>query len=367
MIWLVLACKPEPVSDSGAHSGAPSPLREVTSDGKLRNDAQDTLAVEVLDGETAFQVTATSPGAHLTGFVELKDPKGRSVLSSSELRFEDHQVTGAWLPSRATTAFNWPVRLEDGPLKPGVWKVTWQVLTDRRVPDPQAKISYTTSFKADDDPDHAEIHVRILYAKGVDRDPKVVRAIEQAVEHWRDIWKKKGITLVERYANSDLPKDLAFYTTGSKEAEAASADKDVGELQLIVGEEIDGDRFLYGVSAGIPGTVQVSESTFVVLSWLTHAGRDGLFDDDEIDLMGETMAHETGHYAGLFHPVEIYYSFFDGLDDTPDCNSYTSCSNLLGDNLMFPFPVCEFGGGCIPQTKITADQAGVLHTFVGAL
>jgi hypothetical protein len=67
----------------------------------------------------------------------------------------------------------------------------------------------------------------------------------------------------------------------------------------------------------------------------------------DLQLQGETIAHEAGHYLGLYHTTEKDGLNFDLLPDTPEChveendlNSNGSvetneCENLDGPNLMF--------------------------------
>ena len=76
------------------------------------------------------------------------------------------------------------------------------------------------------------------------------------------------------------------------------------------------------------------------------------------------MAHETGHFLGLFHPVETDYDLFDAIDDTSECSLRTECEDLLGSNLMFPYPVCTFAS-CVTQDQLTSGQSDVLQQNVG--
>jgi hypothetical protein len=59
-----------------------------------------------------------------------------------------------------------------------------------------------------------------------------------------------------------------------------------------------------------------------------------------------TMAHEAGHYLGLFHTTEAEATLFDPLDDTPQCErarddngdgllDYGECRGAGAENLMF--------------------------------
>jgi hypothetical protein len=86
---------------------------------------------------------------------------------------------------------------------------------------------------------------------------------------------------------------------------------------------------------------------------------------DDADTLAKVIAHELGHYLGLFHPVELEGFVLDPLPDTPECrldndtneNGYldpNECVGIGAGNLMFPV----MSGG----TTITDDQAEVLRS-----
>ncbi|MEC7983511.1 MAG: hypothetical protein VX278_00020, partial [Myxococcota bacterium] len=76
------------------------------------------------------------------------------------------------------------------------------------------------------------------------------------------------------------------------------------------------------------------------------------------------LAHEAGHYLGLFHPHEVDYRSWDALEDTPDCEGSGVCDTSLQGNLMYPYPICSVSS-CRPQEELTTDQTGVMHRYVG--
>lgn len=323
------------------------------------------IEIEVPRNASSFQITGD--GDELVSFDQLIAPDGEIVLDWHEWIDNEEQLTLSFVPQRTTTALSWPIREQDGPLQAGTWTV-WLSIYDERSQQParEVEVELFSDIKIDPNLDAGRVSVQVVWASGVEEEPGVSDAVDEAIERWADIWGERGVKLSVHHVDSDLDRDLGFTFTGDGEIEDLADEMDKGELQLVIGETVDDVENLLGLTAGIPGTIEPSPNTFVVLSWLNHAGLDGEFDEEEIRIMGETMAHETGHYMGLFHPVESDQSSFDALDDTARCESSSSCEDALGDNLMFPYPICT-SEGCPPQGDLSGDQAGVMHRYVGVL
>jgi hypothetical protein len=122
-----------------------------------------------------------------------------------------------------------------------------------------------------------------------------------------------------------------------------------------------------GVSAGIPGAAGVhgSQGTGLVFSASSLQGRGGPA------LVGQTLAHEVGHFVGLFHTTEQRGGGADQLDDTPECPPEIGGGNPRcpdATNLMFPIalqrPFVELSPGQIlivranPLTKPVSRAQG---------
>jgi len=108
-----------------------------------------------------------------------------------------------------------------------------------------------------------------------------------------------------------------------------------------------------GIAGGIPGPLghQGLPTSAVVLAAGPH-----FYDGFDSEYFGTTLAHEIGHFLGLFHTSESTGSNWDPLPDTPECTSPSSPSNCGdGTNLMF-----WTGGPNDPQTSISAEQANVI-------
>ncbi|MEO0606322.1 MAG: M43 family zinc metalloprotease, partial [Myxococcota bacterium] len=129
---------------------------------------------------------------------------------------------------------------------------------------------------------------------------------------------------------------------------------------FLVSELRDGaGGVILGLSAGPPGAAGLhgtSKSGVVVTAAdLATAPAD----------VGKIMAHEGGHFLGLFHTTERSGDQHDSLDDTPECPSandadsngrlsVTECADLDGDNVMF----WTLTDGA---AALTADQSWVLR------
>lgn len=330
------------------------------------NNGVANITVPVESGDEAFLVHVTAAGASEWPSAEaIRTPQGAQVLTWSDW-YGEFSLTAGIYPEAQDSMINWPVRAADGPLTPGDWTVGYAVTDDDGNYLPNVDLDVVIHTRKDSDGLSAgTIKVKLLYAEGVDQDAEAVAGTEAAVERWREIWATYGLELVVDTASSAADPDLTGLEAPDADVLDASSDAADNELVMLVGETIDGSLDYLGIAGGIPGPLAESARGAIVVSWLANAGPDGRFSDDDIRLYGETLAHEVGHYTGLFHPVEDGWSAWDALDDTDFCDS-NSCETVLGDNLMFPYPVCGFDS-CTPQDALSASQAGVMHRYTGTL
>ena len=107
---------------------------------------------------------------------------------------------------------------------------------------------------------------------------------------------------------------------------------------------------LLGVSSGIPGMAGLHGSSGSGLVFSSAS----LGEDDAS--LGQTMAHEIGHFLGLRHTTEHAASEEDPISDTPSC-IYPDLGWICDDakNFMFPY---SLGGS---QFQATAGQAYVVQ------
>jgi hypothetical protein len=108
---------------------------------------------------------------------------------------------------------------------------------------------------------------------------------------------------------------------------------------------------LLGISTGIPGAAGLHGASASGLVFSTASlGKDNA-------TLGQTMAHEVGHFLGLRHTTEHGGSEHDPITDTPECVS-PDLAFLCNDanNFMFPFSL-----GDNKQTKTTSGQSFVIQ------
>ncbi|MBI5814633.1 MAG: hypothetical protein HZB29_03385 [Nitrospinae bacterium] len=123
-----------------------------------------------------------------------------------------------------------------------------------------------------------------------------------------------------------------------------------------------------GIAGGIPGPplVQGTEHSGVVVN--TMGGMSRMSSADLI-MQGATMAHELGHFMGLFHTTESDGTWFDPISDTPECPasvydtdgdgqvSAAECQSTDGANLMF------WASATFVQEALSAAQKSVVSFF----
>lgn len=323
-----------------------------------------TAYVEIPSGGESFMLTAESTQYGLA--VETVRAPSGAVVFDWQTWQGDQSATQAIYVSSANV-FNYPMRSADGALQTGVYEVDYAVVDSNNYYATNATVDLTAQIKTDDDLTTGTLHVEVFLTDPVANNAGYTQAVYDAVDEWNAIWNNKGLAVEATFWTAGLPG--AMYKPGGAggatyaSLSASGADDNI---TLVVAETIHDGQTLLGVAGGIPGALVAGDEAVFLVSALNNAGSDGVFDAEDIAQFGETMAHEAGHYMGLFHPVELTWSNYDAHGDTIECSSENQCATQLGDNLMFPTPVCG-NFGCITQDKLTSHQQHALHLYTGTL
>jgi hypothetical protein len=257
----------------------------------------------------------------------------------------------------------------DPPLSAGAYTVVLYVEESRTSAlKPDVLVDTATLTKTDSDLRRGQLRAHIIFAAGVADDQEAVTGIEAALVRWQRVYAEVGIDLRTRTSSSDITAELETPAFNNDAVAAASQLSDGSELTVLLGESLPGG--LIGYSGGLPGGFFPSGTSAIVVSWLAASGPDARFSEDEIDSLGDVLAHEAGHYLGLFHPFAIYgesspFRSWDAIDDTVECTTTNECEAALATNLMFPYVVTDDAGQIVEHHEVTPAQRSVLHRYGG--
>lgn len=170
--------------------------------------------------------------------------------------------------------------------------------------------------------------------------------ISAALTVMSNIYSTNGITLTIKdtitISESQYSTISSSFSNSTTSALISQGSTDTVNL-FFVEDQSSGESATYGVSGGLPGPMGIASSWNGALNFLTaHATGTTL----NSQLLGETAAHEMGHWLGLYHTSESTGISFDPLSDTVECpisrdndsdgKVYPEeCDGYGADNVMF--------------------------------
>ena len=335
------------------------------------SDSEGFVVIDVPIGEfdRSFQINLRDVSdAHVLGLDSIIGPDG-STLFLGEDWLGNEFITDAVYPRYPDLTMNWPMLGEDGPLVEGNYQVKIKVyLPPMYLGAANIELETTKYVTKDLDGSKGCVDVRLVFADGLDSDEALVSDVNDAVAHWKDLYAAANLLLRVTTEGSGVAPDAPSPNPGNEAWELLKSEGDDYDLVLVLGDTVDGNMdSVMGQAGGIPGQLNPGPRAVVVVSWLMHAGITGTLSDDENLTLGETMAHEVGHYMGLLHPVQFDEDgnvvAYDAIPDTETCRDYYDCADDLGGNMMFPYTVCDYIDTCEGNIDITEMQESSMQLY----
>lgn len=369
-------------SDGGGGIGGPGSAQPLPGQATSAKGKTDAFAFEVPPGKVAFALNASAEAHVFLAFEALTDPDGEVLIADGWI--EQDFVTGGQIcvackvrvaPQQGATALLVP-NAPGVVIKPGTWTVRARAWTQTQTGafSPPKKtawqgevaLSLATQVAAAP-PTASQLDLNLFWsgaqgltAQSASADAKVAGWLSRLGEIYagagiaigtvRHYDLEPGFEVVEAMAADNA--DFAALGAATAAAPAGLSFAMVREITSPFGAF----GAVLGISGGIPGPVLVpgTARAIVVVSMADlpkgRGSAGGVHD------VGLTMAHEGGHYLGLFHTSE---NTFGGLgpkleDPLPDT------SNPATDNLM------HFDGGS-GGAGLSAQQGTVLRSNPVAL
>ena len=282
---------------------------------------------EVPSNGISFMLGTFMDNNSVVGFYSLTDPDGTNILSSSSAlyNFSSGRTGGYGFASVLvphTTNFS---------AKAGTW-------TFKNYANDRVKITLRTGST----PSAATITLQ-PYITGTTWS---ANDISSALSVMSTIYSQNGITLSVKdtitISESQYATVSSSFIDSTTSALVSQGSEDTVNL-FFVEDQPSSETAILGVSSGIPGTMSIASSWNGVINYLSaHATGSTL----NSQVLGETVAHEMGHWLGLFHTTESAGVSFDPLSDTAQCpisldgdsdgKVYAEeCDGYGADNLMF--------------------------------
>lgn len=308
-------------------------------------------SVRTNSGPVSFllHLTGTAVGDSGVSFHSVVDPKGKAINMDFQPCNEHYcGVLVPRTPAMIGVSGKWVMRLRSTLANPGDFKLYTTVRSSLPLEEsPKIIVApYVTGTRFKD----ADLSAALAHLVSIYSENKI------------SVELRKLTRLTEsRFAVIDL--DFTNKTTVELVSRGAT-----DAVNVFLVEDFN-DYGALGIAAGIPGSMGLEGGHNGILIGISSHRVGGVLDTT---FLGETVAHEMGHFLGLFHASESTGSPHDPLDDTPECLSdrdvngsgsleVEECAGFGAENLMFWTPFASWGNRRISQSVLTPDQRTVIR------
>ncbi|PKA06230.1 M43 family zinc metalloprotease [Leptospira ellisii] len=294
------------------------------------------------------------------------------------------------------------------PVSPAVTNAQASIVTNCRTLDtdeksfsPDSGFSSSTNGLSRVWTNRKKLNVNLIFVKNGNTpaypDP-TIEGLQAALDRWSSIYSQDSVKIDIQFTAQELDS-ANFLSIASLSTDDYGATSSLGRmysstgsyqsetaLNLYITREETQVGGVLGVSGGIPGTIGLTgtpQSGMVVFieAHRSSGAVGSALSNADLTFLGDTMAHEAGHFLGLFHTNESAGASGSGtpnmskdpLIETPQCDSTQDTAPADGQvsivecnntgffnsgalNLMF-----WAGDGVTAQTKLTGEQGWVLR------
>ncbi|MCG6141679.1 hypothetical protein [Leptospira mtsangambouensis] len=243
-----------------------------------------------------------------------------------------------------------------------------------------------------------KINVNVIFLNN-SYQTKTLEAIKPALDRFKMLYAQNtvNVTLVfslktssdpEFNEISDVSSEDTSLTGGLLRLYTTTASlQDPKALNIYIASEATGQGGLLGIAGGIPGLpgftgTKASAMTVFIEPHRTSGSAGSSLSNSDLTFVGNTMAHEAGHFLGLFHTSESAGSTStsglnytrDPLIETPYCGT-ARASFLVNDGIIAPQECLGTGiidasgynmmfwasDGVTNQNQLTGEQGWIIR------
>ncbi len=316
-----------------------------------------TLPFTVAEDTTSYMVTPITTGGELMRVREIRLPEGR-VDFGGDNRFQTapSALFGGMNPTLVPAHSDFAGQLQSG-------EHSYRV-------DSEAAEMCWYLLEEESAGDTIDLNVYLVGPPGLNAGNAAENANLQAVlGRFEAIFEQAGVDIGEtRYLGLDAEQTQRHSVVRGTEQigellelteRPGDSRDDALSINVVFAASFAFGQGTLGVSMGLPGPAALHgtrlSGVVFTAEFMGQRFNDGGGNSvDGNEYTGGVLAHEVGHYLGLFHTSEVQGRGFDPLDDTPQCrdNFPEGCPDL--GNLMFPLARSQ-------NAELTPKQLSVLR------